>query len=154
MYRGAIGLIETRGSLGAVEAADAMSKCAAVELLGQQDIGGGYCCVAVQGDVGSVKAALSAGAQAAGQVAQVHGVLMIPKPHPQVLSLLPGKAILAATIAHLSSSTPPSESELQAMNVHQLRSLARNLKNFELKGREISKAKRSHLLELITKHYN
>ena len=60
MYRGAIGIIETIGQVGSIEAADAMAKCALVELLGREDIGGGYHAVCVRGDVGSVRASLEA----------------------------------------------------------------------------------------------
>ena len=90
MYQGALGIIETIGQVGSVEAADAMTKCAAVELLGREDIGGGYYSVFVRGDVGSVRAALEAGVQAAEQVGQLVGVLFIPRPHDDLGAILPG----------------------------------------------------------------
>ena len=80
MYRGALGIIETIGLVGSVEATDAMTKCAEVELLGREDVSGGYHSVLVRGDVGSVRAALEAGVQAAERVGRLAGVLFIPRP--------------------------------------------------------------------------
>lgn len=85
----ALGMVETRGKVGAVEAADAMVKAADVELSGQQPIGGGYYTVFVRGTTGAVKAATDAGAQAAHRVGELVSVHVIPKPDPQVESILP-----------------------------------------------------------------
>jgi ethanolamine utilization protein EutM len=89
--RGALGLIETRGLVGAVEAADAMVKAANVRLIGHREIGGGLVTVMVRGDVGAVKAATDAGAVAAEKTGQVLSVHVIPRPHEEtedVLSVL------------------------------------------------------------------
>ena len=85
---GALGLIETRGLVGAIEAADAMIKAANVRLVGREQIGGGLVTVMVRGDVGAVKAATDAGAVAAGKVGEVISVHVIPRPHDEVELIL------------------------------------------------------------------
>lgn len=85
---GALGLIETRGLVGAIEAADAMIKAANVRLVGREQIGGGLVTVMVRGDVGAVKAATDAGAVAAGKVGEVISVHVIPRPHEEVEMIL------------------------------------------------------------------
>ena len=80
----ALGLVETRGLIGSVEAADAMVKAANVQLIGYEKIGGGYVTVMVRGDVGAVKAATDAGAEAAARVGEVVSVHVIPRPHADV----------------------------------------------------------------------
>ena len=80
----ALGLIETRGLIGAIEAADAMVKTALVELTRKEYIGAGYVTVMVRGDVGAVKAATDAGAAAARRVGELISVHVIPRPHPEV----------------------------------------------------------------------
>ena len=85
----ALGLVETRGLVGSLEAADAMVKAAKVQLVGYEKIGGGYVTVMVRGDVGAVKAATDAGAEAAGKVGEVVSVHVIPRPHAEVESMLP-----------------------------------------------------------------
>ena len=80
----ALGMIETRGLVGAIEAADAMVKAANVQLLGKEQIGGGYVTVMVRGDVGAVKAATDAGAAAAQRVGDLVSVHVIPRPHADV----------------------------------------------------------------------
>jgi ethanolamine utilization protein EutM len=84
----ALGLIETRGLVGAIEAADAMVKAANVLLLGREQIGGGLVTVMVRGDVGAVKAATDAGAVAAGKIGEVVSVHVIPRPHDEVEAIL------------------------------------------------------------------
>ncbi len=77
----AIGMVETKGYVGLVEASDAMCKAASVELIKRIDIGGGYVTTLVRGDVGSVKAAVEAGATAAGKVGELVSSHVIPAPH-------------------------------------------------------------------------
>jgi len=89
MAKEALGLIETRGFVGAVEAADAMVKSAQVELIGKQQVGGGLVTVLVKGDVGAVKAATDAGAAAAEKVGELVSVHVIPRPHADVELILP-----------------------------------------------------------------
>lgn len=90
MPQEALGLIETKGFVGAVEAADAMVKAANVNLIGKEYIGAGYVTVMVRGDVGAVKAATDAGAAAARRVGELISVHVIPRPHAEVEKILPG----------------------------------------------------------------
>ena len=85
----ALGMVETRGLVGAIEAADAMVKAANVVLLGSEYVGGGYVTVMVRGDVGAVKAATDAGAAAAKRVGELVSVHVIPRPHSDVEMILP-----------------------------------------------------------------
>ena len=85
----ALGMIETKGLIGSIEAADAMVKAARVELIGKETIGGGYVTVLVRGDVGAVKAATEAGAAAAQRVGELVSAHVIPRPHADVELLLP-----------------------------------------------------------------
>ena len=81
----ALGMIETRGQTGLVEATDAMLKAADVQLVKSVGIGGGYVTVVVQGDVGSVKAAVDAGADAAGRVGELVAAHVIARPHDSLV---------------------------------------------------------------------
>lgn len=85
----ALGMIETRGMVPAIEAADAMTKSANVTLIGYKQIGAGYVSVMVRGDVGAVKAAVDAGAAAASQVGELLSQHVIPRPHADVEKILP-----------------------------------------------------------------
>lgn len=85
----ALGLIETKGLVGAIEAADAMTKSANVVLVGYEKIGSGLVTVMVRGDVGAVKAAVDAGACAAEKVGELKSQHVIPRPHTDVEKLLP-----------------------------------------------------------------
>jgi len=85
----ALGLIETKGLVGSIEAADAMVKAANVRLIGKEKVGGGYVTVMVRGDVGAVKAATDAGAAAAERVGELVSVHVIPRPHAELEQLLP-----------------------------------------------------------------
>ena len=87
--RDALGMVETRGFIGSVEAADAMVKAANVDLVGSEYIGAGYVTVMVRGDVGAVKAATDAGAAAARRVGELVSVHVIPRPHADVDRVLP-----------------------------------------------------------------
>jgi ethanolamine utilization protein EutM len=89
MSNEALGLIETRGLIGSVEAADAMVKAANVTLIAKEYIGAGYVTVMVRGDVGAVKAATDAGAAAARRVGELLAVHVIPRPHAEVERILP-----------------------------------------------------------------
>src|SRR6185436_8027143 len=85
----ALGLVETKGLIGSIEAADAMVKAANVVLIGKEYIGAGYVTVMVRGDVGAVKAATDAGAAAARRVGELVSVHVIPRPHTEVERVLP-----------------------------------------------------------------
>jgi ethanolamine utilization protein EutM len=85
----ALGMVETKGLVGSIEAADAMVKAANVVLIGSEYVGGGYVTVMVRGDVGAVKAATDAGAAAAKRVGELVSVHVIPRPHEDVEMILP-----------------------------------------------------------------
>ena len=95
----ALGMVETKGLVGAIEAADAMVKAANVVLVGREFIGSAYVTVMVRGDVGAVKAATDAGAAAARRVGELVSVHVIPRPHQEVEKVLPTGA---------ADPTPPS----------------------------------------------
>ena len=85
----ALGMVETRGLIGSIEAADAMVKAANVVLVGKEYIGAGYVTVLVRGDVGAVKASTDAGAAAARRVGELISVHVIPRPHAEVEKIIP-----------------------------------------------------------------
>ncbi|MFQ6042635.1 MAG: BMC domain-containing protein [Candidatus Poribacteria bacterium] len=85
----ALGMVETRGLIGSIAAADAMVKAANVTLIGKVQIGGGLVTVMVRGDVGAVQAATDAGAEAARTVGELLSVHVIPRPHNEIESILP-----------------------------------------------------------------
>ena len=88
----ALGMVETKGLVGSIEAADTMVKAANVVLIGKEYIGAGYVTVMVRGDVGAVKAATDAGAAAARRVGELVSVHVIPRPHSEVEKVLPKAA--------------------------------------------------------------
>ena len=85
----ALGMVETRGLVAAIEAADAMVKAANVQLIGSEKIGSGLVSVMVRGDVGAVKSAVEAGGAAASRLCEVIATHVIPRPHDDVNKLLP-----------------------------------------------------------------
>ena len=87
----ALGMIETKGLVGSIEAADAMVKAANVTLIGKEHVGGGLVTVLVRGDVGAVKAATDAGAAAAQRIGELISVHVIPRPHTEVETILPNQ---------------------------------------------------------------
>lgn len=88
MQQDALGMVETKGLIGAVEASDAMVKAANVRLIGKTLVGGGLVTVMVRGDVGAVKAAVDAGAAAANRVGELISIHVIPRPHTDVEKIL------------------------------------------------------------------
>ena len=89
MEKQALGMVETQGLVGSIEAADAMVKAANVHLIGKVHVGGGLVTVMVRGDVGAVKAAVEAGGAAAKRVGELVSVHVIPRPHEDVEAILP-----------------------------------------------------------------
>ena len=89
MNSDALGMVETKGLVGAIEAADAMVKAANVSLVGYEKIGSGLVTVMARGDVGAVKAATDAGAAAAERVGELISIHVIPRPHEEVEAILP-----------------------------------------------------------------
>lgn len=89
MSNEALGMVETKGLVGAIEAADAMTKAANVTMIGYEKIGSGLVTIMVRGDVGAVKASVDAGAAAAANVGEVVSCHVIPRPHIDVEKILP-----------------------------------------------------------------
>ena len=89
MEKQALGMVETKGLVGSIEAADAMVKAANVHLIGKVHVGGGLVTVRVRGDVGAVKASVEAGGAAAKRVGELVSVHVIPRPHEDVEAILP-----------------------------------------------------------------
>jgi len=89
----AVGMVETRGLVSLVEAADAMCKAANVELIGWDRVGGGMVTAFVRGDVAAVKASIDAGAAAAGKIGEVVSVHVIPRPHEELEQAMPRKKV-------------------------------------------------------------
>ena len=89
MEQQALGMVETKGLVGSIEAADAMVKAANVHLIGKVHVGGGLVTVMVRGDVGAVKASVEAGGAAAKRVGELVSVHVIPRPHDDVEAILP-----------------------------------------------------------------
>ena len=141
----ALGLIETRGLIGAIEAADAGLKAAPVELLGTERVDAALVTVLFSGDTASVKAAVDAGAAAAERVGHLVSVHVIPRPDPQLDALEHDAEDGGGTPAAERRSPP----RLEEMKVVELRHRARQTQNFPLKGRELSRANRDELLALF-----
>ena len=136
----ALGLIETRGLVGAIEAADAGVKAAPVTLLGSERVDAGLVTVLFAGDTASVKAAVDAGSAAASRVGQLVSAHVIPRPDPQV-----------GALEHDTEDGNGGRANvpLAEMKVVELRRRARQLQDFPLKGRELSSANRDELLALF-----
>jgi ethanolamine utilization protein EutM len=166
----ALGLIETRGFVGAVEAADVMVKTANVRLIGKEIIRDGLVTVEVIGEVAAVKAAVDAGAAAAARVGYLVSQHVIPRPIDDIEALLattgPSTTESTAPRARKSedpepeneeSEIPPSvpdgnvESKLDGMTVTELRTLARQTEGLAIQGREISRANKEQLIRAILK---
>ena len=112
----ALGMIETKGLVGSIEAADAMVKAANVTLIGREQVGGGLVTVMVRGDVGAVKAATDAGAAAAERVGELRSVHVIPRPHAEVELILPHRPE-SAELSEFRGGFPPAPSLLAGRTV-------------------------------------
>lgn len=199
----ALGLIETKGLVGAIEAADAMCKAANVKLISKEKVTGALMVVKVEGEVAAVKSAVDAGAAAAQRVGELVSAHVIPRPDDQIESIMyetdaeddstqkssPGnkpsktqesnpvqseeiieenpieeelpadEVVIEDEAGDEKIESESDESEitdseeippiwaLQKLNVHELRKLARSVEDFPIKGRDISKANRSELIE-------
>lgn len=146
----ALGLIETRGLVGAIEAADAMVKAAKVKLIGTETTIAALVTVKVVGEVGAVKAAVDAGAIAAERIGELVACHVIPRPHDETEKLV---------YEEVSLNPPKSADQTQLrkiknLPVRELRRLAREMPEFPIQGREISKANRDILFEKFREYYN
>ncbi len=138
----ALGLIETRGLVGAIEAGDAGAKAAAVEFTGSEYADAGLVTVYFRGSVAAVRAAVDAGAAAAERVGQLVSVHVIPQPHPDldIISDAPRKSTAGEQV-------PVDPGRLRSMKVVELRRAARRVPEFPIKGRELARANRDEILD-------
>ena len=149
----ALGLIETVGFVGVAEAADAAVKAAPVLLSSLEQTTGGLVTIKLLGDVGAVKAAVSAGAAAAERVGQLLSHHVIPNPHEDLVRLfrLDASHVPSSQKDHPLAQTSLGPENLERMSVPDLRRLARGLPGLGIRGRQISKANREELLREIRK---
>jgi microcompartment protein CcmL/EutN len=145
----ALGLIETLGFVGVVEAADAAVKAAPVDLAAVEQTTGGLVTIRLSGEVGAVQAAVDAGAAAARRIGQLLSQHVIPNPHDDLVRLFRLNA--APSSCADGPLAPPHADDLERMSVVELRRVARGLPGLGIKGRQISKANREELLREIQK---
>lgn len=138
----ALGLVETRGLVGALEAADAGTKAADVRLLGTERADAGLVTVKFLGEVAAVKAAVDAAAAAAKRVGQLVAVHVIPRPHEELGPVAEDDDASDAPVARERLD----REQLEQLKVVELRSLARRIAAFPLKGRDVARAGRDELL--------
>ncbi len=138
----ALGLIETRGLVGAIEAGDAGAKAAAVEFMGSEYADAGLVTVFFRGSVAAVRAAVDAGAAAAERVGRLVSVHVIPQPHPDldIISDAPREPDAGERV-------PLDPARLKSMKVVELRRAARRVPEFPIKGRELARANRDEILD-------
>lgn len=140
----AYGMVETRGLIAAVEAADAMVKAADVRLVGVEQTVAALMTVQVVGEVAAVKAAVESGRRAAERVGEVVSVHVIPRPAP-------GLRQMQGLESTSDASSNPPDTGFAAMTVRELRALARQMPDFPIQGREIARATKKQLLSLLAK---
>lgn len=156
----ALGMVETKGLVGAIEAADAMVKAAHVTLIGKEYAEGGLVLIKVQGETGAVRSSVEAGAQAAERVGELVSTHLIPRPDDQLKDIIHDPPLKPEPGVKNKSDKPdenPSgsvDSELQAMTFEELRQYARNLKDFQFKGRELLKLNKEQLIKNLSTHLN
>ncbi len=138
-------MVETRGLVGAIEAADAMVKAADVRLVALERTDAALMTAHVVGEVAAVKAAVEAGRRAAERVGEVVSVHVIPRPAADVRAM----QHLDAPPARAAKAANPPPKDLDGLTVRQLRTLARAAPDFPLQGREIARATRQQLLDLL-----
>ncbi len=146
MAKNALGLIETRGFTGVVEAADAAVKAAAVELAAVEKIEGGLVSIRILGDVGAVQAAVQAAAEAAEQVGQLVSRHVIPNPHDDLVDVFELNGPRPPNRTQPAASANP---DLGGLSVVELRGLARQTPGLPIRGREISRATRQQLIQAL-----
>ncbi len=152
MAQGAIGFIETRGLVGAVEAADAAAKASSIDLLAFEQIGGGLVSVRFRGDVAAVQVAVQAGVEAAKRLGEVISHNVIPAPHADLLATLvapptaPRTTRPEPTTPTAPADAPARPERLDDVPVARLRQLVRQLPDAQLKGRQVSRANKKALI--------
>ncbi|MDE3058859.1 MAG: BMC domain-containing protein [Bacteroidota bacterium] len=179
MIEFAFGMVETKGLVGAIEAADAMAKTANVRLVGKERTDPAMITIKIIGETAAVRSAVEAGAAAAQRVGQLISKHVIPRPAEGIEDLVFAKSFLSESdIAALTGATDASDAEmpdsdesdvneeftsptgqtreeyiaeLSAMTVHQLRSYARTVSGLTIYGREISRANKEQLLDELVR---
>jgi len=152
----AIGMIETRGLVASIEAADAMLKAAQTGLVTKQHVGGGLVTIIVTGEVAAVQASVDAGAAAASRVGQLVSQHVIPRPDPWVGDML-ARAARPAPPEPTPAATAPAPAasgtgqDLSALTLAQIRVLARQTPNLGLSHAEIGRARKADLIEALTR---
>jgi len=147
----ALGLVETKGLVGAIEAADTMLKTAAVQLIGIEKTIAALLTVKVVGETGAVKAAVDAGASAAEKIGELISCHVIPRPHDDVESIIYNQSDEINSEREAANLTIE---KVKAMPVRQLRRLARDVAGFPIQGREISRANKEILVEKFQEYFN
>ncbi len=166
----ALGMIEVRGRIGAIEGLDAALKAANVRFVNMAKVGGGLTAVFVEGEVGAVKAAVEAGGAAADRVSELLSVHIIPRPAAGIKGLTDGQEapVKPAPAQNIEETTEenteenadtpqektaelPSLKDIQGYNVSKLRALARSLGDLPMTRREINFAKREDIMKLLEK---
>jgi len=150
----ALGLVETRGLVAAIEAADAMTKAAQVKLLGVENTVAAYITVQISGETAAVRSAVDAGVSAASRVGEVIGSHVIPRPSRSVSVLQNAehpdkKPTPAAKSTAQHSSTRKRSTSIESMTVRELRALARRTAGLTIQGREIARANKKQLLDAL-----
>ncbi len=143
----AIGLIETRGLVGVIEAADTAAKTADVRLLGFERIGGGFVSLSFRGDTASVRTAVEAAREAASRIGEVVSAHVIPSPRIDVEALAP--AAPDPRPERDAPELPEVPEDLEALPVTRLRGLARQTAGLGLQGRQISRANKQQLIQAL-----
>jgi len=145
----ALGMVETRGLIAAIEAADAMVKAADVHLITIEQTVAALMTAHVEGEVAAVKAAVDAGRAAAERIGEVVSVHVIPRPDSAVREMQRSEG--PKTASRTKSKNAAEEGGFSAMTVRALRALARSTPNFPIQGRAIARANKTDLLHLFAK---
>lgn len=155
MGQQALGMIETKGLVGAIEAADAMVKAADVYLMGKELIGGDLVTVMVRGDVGAVKAAADAGAAVARRAGELISVHVIPRPHEDIEIILPKPPSPDKPKTFKEDEEwvigEITEEILQSFPLDKLRGIARKVEGIAIQGKNVSRANKDQLISEILK---
>lgn len=158
MYQHALGLIETRGLVGAIEAADAALKTANVKLVSKESVRAGLITIKIIGETAAVRAAVDAAGAAARRVGELVSVHVIPRPHDEIIQLIDASPEPQAkrddeekkdvdTQIEQSADAHQYRDQLDKLTVHQLRTLARSVENLSIQGRQISMANKQQLID-------
>jgi len=156
--RPALGLIETRGLVSAIEAADAAAKAAEVTITSVEVTEAALVTVKIEGDLGAVKASVDSGAAAASRIGELISAHVIPRPDDELDTILPAIPYINPVSRPAPARTRalpvrvPHDDVLESMTVIDLRRLAREQPAFPLVGREISRANKEELLTLLRTH--